>query len=204
MTDPISGRTTGLAKTVRRALRGLEAARIRYSVIGATALAVRGFPRMTRDLDVVVSVDDAEAAVEALRGAGLRAATPTQDDGVPEPMVVFVDPGTHVEVDLLAAAGDPELTVIDQSERTGVFGVSAPVASLEHLLLLYLYSNQPKHLGDFAAVVRSGLADLELAARELAVMHPEMLPDWRQRVAAAQSPPPAPARPPRRRRPPGP
>lgn len=172
-----------------------------YGVIGATALAVRGLPRMTRDLDVTVLVDDGRRAIRALRAAGLRATTPTGTARDPEPMVVFVDPETRAEVDLLLAAGDPEATVIAEAPRARTFGVAVPVATLEHLLLLYLYSNQPRHLGDFAAIVQSGRADLAAAERTLARLHPEMLPEWRERVRGAKSPPPAPARPrPRRSR----
>ena len=43
-TNPVSGRTTGLTKTVRRALRAMRGSGVPYSVIGATALAVRGLP----------------------------------------------------------------------------------------------------------------------------------------------------------------
>jgi hypothetical protein len=155
---------------------------------------------MSLDLDLVVLVDDADAAFEALLEAGFDATTPTHDGDEPEAMVVFVDPTTNVEVDLLVATGDPEATVIGQATKTKVFGASAPVASLEHLLLLYLYSNQPKHLGDFASIVQSGRADLKGAERLLADMHREMVPEWRRRVAAALSPPPAPPRPPARPR----
>jgi hypothetical protein len=200
VTDPVSGRTTGLAKTVRRALKALEASGVPYCVIDATALAVRGLPRMTLDLDVVVLVDDARAAIDALRGAKLRATTPIGRKDDPEPMIVFEDPVTGVEVDLLVAAGDPEATACEQAEPARVFGVTAPVASLEHLLLLYLYSNQPKHIGDFAAIVMSGEADLTRAERALAIMHPEMMSEWKRRIREAQFPPPAPQKPPARRR----
>jgi hypothetical protein len=200
VTDVMTGRTTGLARTVRRALASLVKAEIPHCVIGATALAVRGLPRMTRDLDVAVMIDDAAAAIDALRRAGLRAATPTGSPEDPEPMVVFVDPKTQVEVDLLVAAGDPEATAIDQALPAAVFGTRAPVATLECLLLLYLYSNQPKHLGDFAAIVQSRRADLARAERTLVLMHEEMLAEWRSRVKQAQSPTPAPARPPPRSR----
>lgn len=196
MTDPVTGKNTGLAKTVQRVLAAMAAARVPHCVIGAAALAARGLPRMTRDLDLTVFVDDAPRAIAALRGAGLRATTPTGSDDEPEPMIVFVDKSTGVEIDLLVASGDPEATVIDQARRARLFGVSAPVASLEHLLLLYLYSNQPKHLGDFAAIVQSGRADLAKAERLLAEMHAEMLPDWRARVKEAQSPAAPPRRPP--------
>jgi hypothetical protein len=200
VTDVMTGRTTGLARTVRRALASLAKAEVPHCVIGATALAARGLPRMTRDLDVAVMIDDAAAAIDALRSAGLRATTPVGTADDPEPMIVFVDPKTKVEVDLLIAAGDPEATAIDRAAPARVFGVRAPVATLELLLLLYLYSNQPKHLGDFAAIVQSRLADLARAERVLALMHEEMLGAWRVRVKQARSPAPAPARPPPRPR----
>ena len=201
-TDPVTGKRTGLARTVRRALKAMRASGVRFGVIGATALAVRGLPRMSRDLDLVVLLDDADAAIAALEAGGLRASTPThEEDGAPEAMIVFVDPSTDVEVDLLVASGDPEATVVAEALPALVFGEEAPVASLEHLLLLYLYSNQPRHLGDFAAIVQRGRVDLQRVERTLADMHPEMLPELRRRVAQAQSPPPPPPRPPGRRRP---
>jgi hypothetical protein len=201
VTDPVSGRRTGLDRTVQRALRALVDAGIPFSVIGATALAVRGIPRMTRDLDVTVLIDDGAEAIAALRKAGLEATTPVGTLEDPEPMIVFVDRSTDVEVDLLIAAGDPEATVIDQATPAEVFGVVAPVASLEHLLILYLYSNQPRHLGDFAAIVAGGDADLPRAERLLAMMHPEMLGEWKLRVDAARAPKAPPPRPrPRPRR----
>jgi hypothetical protein len=105
-----------------------------------------------------------------------------------------------VEVDLWIAEGDPEVIVIDQASPATVFGARARVATLEGLLLLYLYSNQPKHLGDFAAIVQSGRADIVRAERVLAIMHEEMLDEWRGRVQQALSPAPSPARPPPRPR----
>ena len=89
VTDPTSGKRTGLAMTVRRALRALGKTGVPHCVIGATALAVRGLPRMTRDLDVAVLIDDAPRAWEAFARAALRA-TGSPDD--PEPMVFFTDP----------------------------------------------------------------------------------------------------------------
>lgn len=200
VTDVMTGRATGLARTVRRVLASLAKSEVPHCVIGATALAVRGLPRMTRDLDVAVMIDDAAAAIDALRAAGLRATTPTGTADDPEPMVIFVDPRTQVEVDLRLTAGDPEATVIDQASLATVFGARAPVATLENLLLLYLYSNQPKHLGDFAAIVQSKRADLVRTERTLALMHEEMMAEWRSRVKQALSPAPSPARPPPRPR----
>ena len=199
-THPVTGKQTGLTKTIRRILRAMEKHDVRYAVIGATALAVRGLPRMTRNLDLVVMADDADAAIEALRTAKLRPATPLGTDDDPESMIVFVDGDTGVDVDLRIAAGDPEATVIDEAPVAAVFGVSGHVATAEHLLLLYLYSNQRKHLGDFAALVTSGKADFDASERKLVEMHPEMVEEWRRRVREAKSPAPGPAKPPPRQR----
>ena len=195
MTDPISGGTTGLPQTIRRAVKAMEASGIGYCVIGAAALAARGLPRMTFDLDIVVLSDDGEAAIRALREVPLKASTPTGAPGSLESMIVFFDPKTKVDVDLLIAEGNPEALAILDASYAKLFGVSARVATLEHLLLLYLYSNQPKHLGDFASIVQSGRADLTKAERMLFEMHPEMLKLFRSRVKDALSPPPAPAKP---------
>ena len=192
-TNPVTGRRTGLAEQARRALRALKAAKIPHAVIGAAALAARGLPRMTKDLDVVVMTSDAFAALDALRNAGFRSVTPVRQSENPEQWYVLVHQGS--EVDLLVAAGEPESTVVAEATPARIFGVSAPIATLEHLLLMYLYSNEPRHLGDFARIVTETDADLDAVVRFLKSVHPEMLPVFRQRVRNAKQPPPPPPRP---------
>jgi hypothetical protein len=199
--DPVTGRRTGLTALVRKAVRALSDADVPFAVIGATALAVRGLPRMTRDLDLLVVLEDAFAAIDALEAAGLRSVTPVRRSGDTEPMYVLEQKRGGGEVDVLVASAEPESTVVAEATVADVFGVRAPVATLEHLVLMYLYSNQPRHAGDLARIVTE--TDVEIAAveRYLADVHPEMLPVLSARVHAARNPPPAPERPPRRRRP---
>lgn len=64
----MTGRRTPLAALVRRALTALNEAEIPYAVIGATALAVRGLPRMTKAPEVVAVREDAWGALDALAG----------------------------------------------------------------------------------------------------------------------------------------
>lgn len=193
----MTGKRTTLAGAVRRALGALAKAEVPFAVVGATALAVRGFPRMTRDLDVVVLREDGFAALDALLGAGFESVAPVRRSEDPEPMYVLRR-GRN-DVDLLVAAGEPESTIVAEAPRAKVFGTKAPVATLEHLVLMYLYSNQPRHAGDLARIVTESdvvLADVE---RYLMEVHPEMLSVLRDRVRAARNPPPAPPRPKRRR-----
>lgn len=197
--DAMTGRKTGLARAATRALKALKNAAVPHAVIGATALAVRGFPRMTRDLDVVVPLEDAYRALDALLAAGFRSLTSIDRAHEPEAMYVLESKAGGIDVDLLVAAGEPETTVIAEASNAPVFGTRAPVASLEHLLLMYLYSNEPRHLGDFARIVTSGQADLDAVGRYLSEVHPEMLPTFRDRVEQAVHPPPPLPRPTRRR-----
>jgi hypothetical protein len=196
--DPVTGRRTGLAAYVRKALRALAKAEVPHAVIGATALAARGLPRMTRDLDVVVVLEDAFPALDALEGAGFRSVTPVRRNQEPEPMYVLELRRGGGEVDVLVAAAEPESTVVAEAKEAKVFGVLAPVATLEHLLLMYLYSNQPKHLGDFARIVTEAPVDLAAVERYLADVHPEMLSTLKERVQLARNPPAPPQRPKRR------
>jgi hypothetical protein len=180
-------------------LRALERSGVPFAVVGAAALAVRGLPRMTRDLDVVVAVEDAFAALDALEREGFVSAAPVDRSSEPEAMYVLT--GSGGEVDLRVAGAEPESTIIAEAPRAEPFGVEVPVASLEHLVLMYLYSNQPRHLGDLARIVVEAPVDLASVERYLAEVHPEMLVTLRERVRYAKSPPVAPARPPRRHRP---
>jgi hypothetical protein len=196
--DPVTGKKTPLVAIARRALRALNRADVPYAVIGATALGVRGLPRFTADLDVVVVREDAFAALDALADVGFAADISVDPDAEPEAMYVMRHGrGT---VDVLVASAEPESTVVAEAPRARVFGIEAPVATLEHLVLMYLYSNQPRHLGDLARIVVETTVDIGFVERYLAEVHPEMLGVLKDRVQAARHPAAAPPRPPRRPR----
>ncbi len=152
---------------------------------------------MTRDLDIVVLTEDAWTALDALRRAGFRSVTPIDRAEEPEAMYILRSQGGG-EVDLLVAAGEPESTVIAEATPARLFGTTAPVATLEHLVLMYLYSNQPRHVGDFARIVTETNVDLGRVSRFLEEIHPEMLSVLRERVQSARQPSPPLPRPKRR------
>ena len=195
--DVKTGRKTTLPVVARRALRALSNADVPFAVIGAVALGARGLPRNTRDIDVVVTTDDAFEAIAALRKAGFRSVTPIDEEEPAEAMYVLVH--GKDEVDVLVTSGEPESTVIAEAPVTTVFGVKVPVATLEHLVLMYLYSNQPRHFADLARIVTETDAKIGEVERYLREVHPEMLAVLKERVHAARNPPPPPPRPKRRR-----
>jgi hypothetical protein len=196
--DPVTGKKTPLVTIARRALRALNRSDVPFAVIGATALGVRGLPRFTADLDVVVVREDAYEALRALDDAGFTCDVDIDEEAEPEAMYVMRH--GKGQVDLLVASAEPESTVVAEATSATVFGVEAPVATLEQLVLMYLYSNQVRHVGDLARIVVETKVDLAAVERYLAEVHPEMLSVMRERVASARNPAPAPRRPPRRPR----
>ncbi len=198
--DVVTGKPTKLAQAARKALRALLRADVPFAVIGAAALGARGLPRFTADLDIVVLRDEAWDALDALRDAGFRSETPLRRDDDPEPMYVLRS-RDGIDVDVLVAAGEPESTVVAEAPSARLFATEAPTATLEHLLLMYLYSNRPKHLGDFERIVTEGKPDLAWIERYLADVHAEMLATFRARVHQARHPRPAPKRPTKKRSP---
>jgi len=193
----VTGEPTGLPHTMRKAIRGLEEAGVRYAISGAIALGLRGHVRATLDLDLVVLADEVPATLRALRAAGFTGEEWSEEDEI-DPQYVLTDPETEVTVDVLVGFGEPEFSLVDGATRMEAGGVEARVAREEHLLLSYLYSNQPRHLGDFASIVQGGRLTLPRVRELLGDMHPEMLPTLQARWEASENPPPPPTRPPRR------
>lgn len=189
----VTGEPSGLPHTMRKALTALEASGVGYAVSGAVALGLRGSVRTTLDLDVVVLADEVPTTLETLSSAGFE--VPAVDESDLEPQYIVRDPETDVTVDVLVGFGEPEVSLIAEATVMQAAGVEARVARPEHLLISYLYSNQPRHLGDFASVAQSGQVTLAQLRGILSDTHPEMLPVLQERWDQAISPPPAPPRP---------
>jgi hypothetical protein len=113
-THPVTGKRTSLAESGKRALEALRGVGVPHAVIRAAALAARGLPRMTRDLDVVVVFEDAFDALRALQAAGFESAAPVDWKADPEAMYVTTD-GAGTDVDLLVASGEPESTIVAEA-----------------------------------------------------------------------------------------
>ena len=109
--------------------------------------------------------------------------------------------GTRLHRGFLKLSGSTRGRILAAVDLLVTDPVSGRTTGLARTVRRALEAMEPKHLGDFAAIVQSGRADLGAAERKLAAMHPEMLGEWSRRVREAQHPAPPPPRPaPRRRR----
>jgi len=146
----------------------LHGARVRFVVVGGTAVVLQGHARLTIDLDLVLDLaaEPAAAAIHVLTELGLRPRLPvpaadfadeaTRRDWVEHRnLQVFslFDPDRPArEVDLFATEPLP----LDELERDAtvfpISGVPVKVASRQHLIEMKRRAARPQDLADIAAL----------------------------------------------------
>ncbi len=154
---------------VRAILQTLNAAEIRYAIIGAVAMGYYATPRATQDIDVLVKREDIPRVQRLFRPYYLR--------GTAVVMVFDVE-GTHLDV--LPARLQLGRTAIDNAVDVLVDDVPAKVVAVRDLLLLKLLAipDRPdpakamQDKADVAALLRDcadqiSRADIEYIAKSL-------------------------------------
>jgi putative nucleotidyltransferase-like protein len=122
-----------ISDTLRRAAATLRDAGIPFLLGGSLAFWARGGKETVHDLDLVVRPADAEAALDALAGAGMRPERPPEDwlykawDGEVLVDVIFAPSGLEIDEQVLA-----------RGEELEVAAVQMRVMSLEDALLTKL------------------------------------------------------------------
>ena len=150
--------------------RALDNAGVRYVVVGGLAVVLRGHPRMTVDLDVVVDLapGPAERAMDALSSLGLLPRLPVaaRDFANPELRQQWVtqrhlqvfslyDPTDPFrEVDVFAVEPRPFEELVGGSSLLEVGGLCVRVASLEHLIEMKQTAGRTRDLEDVRALQR--------------------------------------------------
>src|SRR5262249_34573948 len=129
------------------------------------AVSVRAEPRLTRDVDLAVTVRDdadAEGLVRALQARGYRVLVALEQEQVERLAGVRLalpsDDGWGIVVDLLFASSGIEDRSVEQAEDLEVLeGIRAPVARLGHLLAIKVLARddarRPQDLIDIRGLV---------------------------------------------------
>ncbi len=156
--------------TLKKAVAAFEAASIPFLLGGSLAAWARGGPESRKDLDFMIKPEDAERALDALCGAGMRPERP------PEPWLLKAW-DDDVMVDLIHHPEGLEITdeVISRGEKVSVFGVEPRVMALEDVMTTKLMA-LGEHTLDYEGVLQ--------IARSLR----EQI-DWEQVRARTQSSP---------------
>lgn len=136
--------------------RVLDAAGIRYALIGGHALAARGYPRFTIDIDLLttdLAVLDA-ALWRPLEEAGAQVERRRGDSSDPLAGVVHVLLDDDTDVDIVVARERWQTDVVARAELLTVApGVELPVPDAADLILLKLAAGGMLDIRDAAALL---------------------------------------------------
>jgi len=146
-----------------RAHRELAAAGIASALIGAGAMAIRGYVRATQDLDLAVFVMPYPALTNVerrLREGGLASTFNDPEPGDPLGGVIRVEVDEELQVDVVNFLnpfdGGPMVVkeAIEEAERGLLRGSEIPVVTVPHLVAIKLYAGGPKSRADIAELLR--------------------------------------------------
>lgn len=148
----------------------LNAADVRYVVVGGVATILHGYVRATTDIDLIVDlqIDEAEKAIEALSGEGYKPRIPVQamefaDNNKRKQwietkgMTVFSmfhpeQPG--LSIDLFAQHPIPFDELWERSKVFDVDGTGIRVCSLDDLIRLKQLAGRNKDMDDIEKLLK--------------------------------------------------
>ncbi len=136
--------------------RALDGAGIPYMVIGGQAVLVHGEPRLTRDIDVTLGVDNsAFARVLALgEGIGLSPAVRDVERFVRQTNVLPLSDGSaSIRVDLIFSFTPYEAQAIGRAISLQVLDTSVRFATAEDLIVHKLVAGRPRDLEDVHGII---------------------------------------------------
>lgn len=125
-----------LSRDFKEFIECLNAAEVRYLIIGGYAVAWYGRPRYTKDLDVWVDPElaNGQQLVKALETFGFSSLGLTAEDFARPEVIVQLGYAPH-RIDLLTSAAGLEFQEAwKDRERVEVDGVTINLVSLRHLL----------------------------------------------------------------------
>lgn len=171
---------SGLDGALRRIVADLGCTSHRFALVGGFAVSARSEPRFTRDVDLVVSVDD-DASAEALlrklvlRGYRVIAAIEQEAAGRLASARLSTPLGDDLVVDLLFASSGVEPEIAARAEALELLPeLVVPVARTGDLLALKLLARdddtRPQDAADLRALRAVASADDLALARDTAAL----------------------------------
>lgn len=161
---------------VLEVLKALDAAGVKYVVVGGVAVVLQGHPRMTIDLDLVLDLDveNARLAVETLTALGMRPRLPVDAASFCDPQTrqswvlernliaftMYHPKNPLIEVDLIASSPLDYAELRAGADIMELAGLRVPVASRAHLIELKRVSSRSQDLADIEVLEQlQALAD---------------------------------------------
>ena len=139
-----------LATALREACETLDDLDVAYALVGGLAVSARAEPRLTRDVDVAVAVDDdaaAESLVRELVGRGYKVRTTVEQSKAGRLATVRVVPPREkrIVVDLLFASCGIEPEIVRAADELEILpSLTVPVATSAHLIAMKLLARDDR------------------------------------------------------------
>ena len=183
---------SAVAEVLAGLRRVLDGQGLSWFVFGAQAVAVRGAPRATQDIDITVQVEAIRlrALVEALESEGLRHRFPDiAEELIDRGAVVPLVHPSGMEVDLVLAGSGLETLALGRAGRVAIDGVEVPVAQATDLVVMKVLAGRGKDLDDVRSLLAGGEVDLPevrdiLGQLEEALGQSDLLPRLEEAVIA--------------------
>jgi hypothetical protein len=160
---------SALGETLRAIASVFDPQGLRWFVFGAQAVAVRGAPRATQDIDVTVEVDRSKLGqlTAELAAAGVEHRYPDiADELLKSGAVLPMRHHSGMEVDIVLAGPGLETLALGRAERLVIDGVSVPVAQATDLVVMKVLAGRGKDLDDIRSLLAAGDVDID-EARDL-------------------------------------
>lgn len=175
---------SALAEVLRALRTALDGQCIGWFVFGAQAIAVRGAPRATQDVDITVDVSRTQlpALVAALEKQQLTHRYPQIAEKLLVSGSVFpLQHSSGMEVDMVIAGAGLEAIALARATQVDIEGVVVPVAGATDLVVMKVLAGRGKDLDDVRALLAGGEVDLTearnlLGQLEAALAQSDLLP----------------------------
>lgn len=131
-------------------------ARISGGIVGGVAASLHGRPRMTRDVDVLVLVPEAEWS-DFLAAGRKHGFQPRRADVIPfaeksHVLLVRHEP-SGIDVDIVLGALPFEQQVVDRMRRVRLGSISVPLATPEDLIIMKAVAGRPRDQVDIESLL---------------------------------------------------
>ena len=171
-------------------LRVLDEIEAPYALVGAHAVAVRGYVRFTLDIDLLTSSRDVleESPWRDLMAAGATISRRRADEEDPLGGVVRILLPDSTDVDIIVARWQWEAEVIRRAETMSIGSTRLPVPLASDLILLKLAAGGMLDLRDAAALLAVGdrPALIQEVESRIVDVRPDVTDTWRQVLAIEQ------------------
>jgi hypothetical protein len=160
---------SALGETLRTLATVFDERELPWFVFGAQAVAIRGAPRATQDVDITIQIrrDRLPELMDALESAGLRHRYPDiVDELLAGGAVLPMSHASGMEVDIVLAGSGLETIALARATRVSVEGVDVPIAHATDLVVMKVLAGRGKDLEDVRALLASGDVDVD-EARDL-------------------------------------